>query len=39
VVSVSHRPTVDRYHERHLELLGDGAWRLGTVEGREPTPV
>ena len=39
VVSVSHRPTVDRYHERHLELLGDGAWRLGTVEGREPTSV
>ncbi|WP_313675427.1 ABC transporter ATP-binding protein/permease [Mycolicibacterium sp.] len=39
VVSVSHRPTVDRYHDRHLELLGDGAWRLGTVQGREPTPV
>jgi len=39
VVSVSHRPTVDRYHQRHLELLGDGAWRLGSVEGREPTPV
>ena len=39
VVSVSHRPTVDRYHERHLELLGDGAWRLGRVEGSEPAPV
>jgi putative ATP-binding cassette transporter len=39
VVSVSHRPTVDRYHEQHLELLGDGAWRLGRVEGSEPAPV
>jgi putative ATP-binding cassette transporter len=39
VVSVSHRPTVDRYHEQHLELLGDGAWRLGRVKGGEPAPV
>jgi putative ATP-binding cassette transporter len=45
VVSVSHRPSVDRYHERHLELLGEGEWRLGRVEdeqgaeGREPAPV
>lgn len=39
VVSVSHRPTVDRYHEQHLELLGDGAWRLGRVRGSEPAPV
>jgi putative ATP-binding cassette transporter len=39
VVSVSHRPTVDRYHEQHLELLGDGAWRLGRVKGSEPAPV
>ena len=49
VVSVSHRPSVDRYHERHLELLGEGEWRLGRVsdahgdeagaEGKEPAPV
>jgi putative ATP-binding cassette transporter len=45
VVSVSHRPSVDRYHRRHLELLGEGAWRLSRVqdeqdaEGREPAPV
>ncbi len=39
VVSVSHRPTVDRYHEQHLELLGEGAWRLGRVRGGEPAPV
>jgi len=45
VVSVSHRPSVDRYHEQHLELLGEGEWRLGRVgdeqraEGREPAPV
>ncbi len=39
LVSVSHRPTVDGYHDRHLELLGAGAWRLGRVEGGEPAPV
>ncbi len=31
VVSVSHRPTLDQHHERRLELLGDGAWRLEPV--------
>jgi putative ATP-binding cassette transporter len=39
VVSVSHRPTVEQHHERHLRLLGDGQWRLGRVEGDEPVPV
>lgn len=42
VVSVSHRPTVDQYHEQHLELLGEGAWRLGRIAGKEagePAPV
>ena len=39
LVSVSHRPTVDQFHDRHLELLGEGAWRLGRVEGSEPAPV
>ena len=39
VVSVSHRPTVDRYHDRQLELLGEGAWRLGRVQGTEPAPL
>lgn len=42
LVSVSHRPSVDRYHEKHLELLGDGEWRLGRVEGvdgRSPATV
>jgi putative ATP-binding cassette transporter len=28
VVSVSHRDTVDQHHDRQLELLGDGEWRL-----------
>lgn len=28
VVSVSHRPTLDRHHDRRLELLGGGAWQL-----------
>jgi putative ATP-binding cassette transporter len=31
VVSVSHRPTLDQHHERRLQLLGDGAWRLEPV--------
>ena len=39
VVSVSHRPTVEQHHEQHLELLGEGEWRLGRVEGDEPVPV
>jgi vitamin B12/bleomycin/antimicrobial peptide transport system ATP-binding/permease protein len=38
VVSVSHRPAVELFHERHLKLLGGGPWRLGPVS-REPAPV
>ena len=38
VVSVSHRPAVELFHERHLKLLGGGPWRLGPV-GKEPAPV
>ncbi|WP_421846163.1 ABC transporter ATP-binding protein/permease [Mycobacterium sp.] len=32
VVSVSHRRAVELHHERELELLGGGPWRLGRVE-------
>lgn len=32
VISVSHRPTVEQHHERHLELLGEAQWRLGPVD-------
>ena len=32
LVSVSHRPSVDQHHRQHLELLGDGEWRLGLVD-------
>lgn len=32
VVSVSHRHTVEQHHERQLELLGEGEWRLRPVE-------
>ncbi len=39
LVSVSHRSTVEQHHEKHLELLGDGQWRLGRIEGNEPAPV
>jgi putative ATP-binding cassette transporter len=38
-VSVTHRSTVNRHHQKHLELLGQGEWRLGRVEGTEPIPV
>ena len=31
VVSVSHRSTVEQHHDRRLELLGDGQWRLEPV--------
>ena len=31
VVSVSHRGTLEQHHDRRLELLGDGAWRLAAV--------
>ncbi|MDV3126233.1 ABC transporter ATP-binding protein/permease [Mycobacterium sp. 21AC1] len=31
VVSVSHRGTLEQHHDRRLELLGDGAWRLASV--------
>ena len=31
VVSVSHRPSLDQHHDRRLELLGDGGWRLAPV--------
>lgn len=31
VVSVSHRETVEQHHDRRLELLGDGSWRLESI--------
>lgn len=31
VVSVSHRGTVEQHHDRRLELLGGGQWRLGSI--------
>lgn len=39
LVSVSHRSTVEQHHGKHLELLGEGEWRLGRVEGTEPAQV
>ena len=38
VVSVSHRRALELLHERQLELLGDGQWRLGPVE-QQPVGV
>ena len=38
VVSVSHRPAVEQFHERHLKLLGGGPWQLGPVS-KEPATV
>jgi len=37
LVSVTHRRTVGQHHEQHLELLGEGQWRLGRIEGKEET--
>jgi vitamin B12/bleomycin/antimicrobial peptide transport system ATP-binding/permease protein len=31
VVSVSHRSTVEQHHDRRLELLGGGGWRLSAL--------
>jgi vitamin B12/bleomycin/antimicrobial peptide transport system ATP-binding/permease protein len=39
LVSVTHRATVEQHHTHELELLGEGEWRLGRVEGDEPVPV
>jgi vitamin B12/bleomycin/antimicrobial peptide transport system ATP-binding/permease protein len=39
LVSVSHRTTVEQHHTHELELLGEGEWRFGRVEGDEPVPV
>jgi vitamin B12/bleomycin/antimicrobial peptide transport system ATP-binding/permease protein len=38
VVSVSHRSTVEQHHDQRLQLLGEGAWRLGPVN-QEPAKV
>src|SRR5262249_32383608 len=38
VVRVSHRGAVEQHHAHHLELLGEGQWRLGPVE-KEPAQV
>lgn len=38
VVSVSHRAAVNQYHDKQLNLLGEGEWRLGPVE-KERQPV
>ena len=32
-VSVTHRSTVNRHHGKRLELLGDGRWQFGDIEG------
>jgi putative ATP-binding cassette transporter len=39
LVSVSHRSSVEQHHTHELELLGEGEWRLGRVQGEEPVPV
>ena len=32
LVSVSHRPSVEQHHDQHLELRGEGEWRLVQAE-------
>jgi vitamin B12/bleomycin/antimicrobial peptide transport system ATP-binding/permease protein len=34
LVSVSHRATVEQFHSRHLELVGEGEWRLDRLTTR-----
>jgi putative ATP-binding cassette transporter len=34
LVSVSHRSTVEQFHDRHLELVGGGEWRLDPLPTR-----
>jgi vitamin B12/bleomycin/antimicrobial peptide transport system ATP-binding/permease protein len=34
LVSVSHRSTVAQFHDRHLELVGGGEWRLDPLPSR-----
>lgn len=34
LVSVSHRGTVEQFHGRHLELVGQGDWRLDALPTR-----
>ena len=38
LVSVSHRSTVEPYHQQRLRLLGQGRWELGRIE-QEPATV
>lgn len=38
IVSVSHRPALERLHDQQLELLGGGPWRLSPVT-KEPVRV
>jgi putative ATP-binding cassette transporter len=38
VVSVSHRGAVEQHHDRRLELLGGGQWRLARID-EDPVPV
>jgi vitamin B12/bleomycin/antimicrobial peptide transport system ATP-binding/permease protein len=33
LVSVTHRSTVNRHHDLRLELLGEGRWRFGPLDG------
>ncbi|HEX5142227.1 MAG TPA: ABC transporter ATP-binding protein/permease [Mycobacterium sp.] len=39
VVSVAHRSSCAKYHTQRLELLGQGAWQLGPIEGSECEPL
>jgi putative ATP-binding cassette transporter len=38
IVSVAHHATVEQHHQRRLELLGGGAWRVGAKSGYRDEP-
>jgi vitamin B12/bleomycin/antimicrobial peptide transport system ATP-binding/permease protein len=39
VVSVGHDSSVEQHHQTRLELLGEGAWRLGRAHAATRTPA
>ena len=37
-VSVGHRPSLRKYHDRVLELTGDSTWRITAIDTEAPPP-
>jgi hypothetical protein len=39
VITVSHRPSLLRFHQAHLQLDGAGGWQLGNADGKTSDTV